>query len=119
MTLTIDGTNIVDYIALRGLKWQRADVDAAGATRNLNGLLIRKRVASKVRLDVTCRPLTTAEARTVLNLIQPEFVTVTYEDPRDGLVTRTMYSNNNPASFLLKKGNSALWDGITFPLIER
>ena len=120
MRVSIDGTDITKYIAFGGLKWQRADVDAADSGRTLDGVMHRGRVATKVRIDVTCRPLTSVEASTVLNLIQPEYVSVQYYDPRDGLVTRKMYSNNNPASYLIKRHNEArsLWGGITFPLIE-
>lgn len=108
------------YIAHRGVKWQRSDLDAPGSGRGLDGKLMRSRVASKIRLDVTCRPLNTAEASKVLTAIMPQWVTVTYTDPQAGQeVTKTMYSNNNPASYLLKKGATEYWDGITFPLIEQ
>ncbi len=120
MTLTIGGVDITPYIAFKGLKWQRADVDSAQATRTLDGSLQRARVATKIRLDITCRPLTASEASIVLNAILPEWVTVTYDDPMSGTRTGiTMYSNNNPASFLMSKGNKEYWDGITFPLIEK
>ena len=80
----------------------------------------RGRVAMKVRLDVTCRPLTSAEAMIVLRAIEPEYVTVQYMDPADGSVTRTMYSNNIPAiCATVYDDGSALWTGLTFPLIER
>jgi hypothetical protein len=37
-----------------------------------------------------------------------------------GTVTKTMYSNNNPASFLMRKPDGTeWWSGISFPLIER
>ena len=80
----------------------------------------RGRVATKVRLDVTCRPLTSAEASVVLRAILPEYVTVRYIDPQDGSVTRTMYSNNIPTlcSQVYSDG-TCLWTGLTFPLIER
>lgn len=120
MTLTIDGVDMTPYIASRGIKWQRSDLDAPGSGRGLDGKLMRSRVASKIRLDVTCRPLNTAEASKVLTAIMPQWVTVTYTDPQAGQeVTKTMYSNNNPASYLLKKGATEYWDGITFPLIEQ
>ena len=36
------------------------------------------------------------------------------------LVTKTMYSNNNPATYLLNtRAGLKYWTGITFPLIER
>lgn len=121
MTLTIDGVDMTPYIASRGIKWQRSDLDAHGPGRGLDGKLMRSRVASKIRLDITCIPLTADRASVVLTAIMPEWVTVTYTDPQVGKdVTKTMYSNNNPASYLMKKPNGKeCWDGITFPLIER
>ncbi len=80
----------------------------------------RGRVAVKVRLDVTCRPLTSAEASVVLNAIAPEFVTVRYDDPMQGSVSKTMYSNNIPAlCATVYENGSARWEGLSFPLIER
>lgn len=119
MTFTIDGVDMVPFIAYQGLKWQRSDVEAPDAGRTLDGLMHRGRVATKIRLDVTCRPLTADEASTVLNAILPEFVSVSYSDPMSGVVSKTMYSNNNPASFLIQHENGTeWWSGITFPLIE-
>ena len=115
MVLKIDGTDIVPYIAYGGVKWQRSDVDGEGAGRMLDGTLERNRMATKIRLDVTCRPLKSAEASIVLSAIMPEWVSVTYFT-----VTKTMYANNNPASYLIKHPDGTeWWSGITFPLIEK
>ena len=108
MTFTIDGVNLLPYLAENGLKWQRNDVEAADAGR------------TKIRLDVTCRSLTQAEAAIVLNAIRPMYVSVTYQDPQDGNVTKTMYANNNPATIAaVYENGTVLWSGITFPLVER
>lgn len=119
MVFTINGTDIVPYIAQGGIKWQRNDIESPGAGRTMDGLLHRARVSSKVRLDISCRPLLASELQTVLNLIGTLTVTVIYDDPMYGRVTKTMYSNNNPASYLFidEKGDET-WTGITFPLIE-
>ena len=120
MTLTIGGVNIVPYIAQGGLKWQRNDIETSSAGRTMDGTMYRGRVATKIRMDITCRPLTATELSTVLNAIYPEYVTVVYSDPMSGSVSKTMYSNNNPASFLLiQPDGTELWTGVTFPLIER
>ena len=121
MTLTIDNVDISNYVAYQGLKWQRSDIDSSDAGRTMDGVMHRGRVTTKIRLDVTCRPMTAAEASVVLNAVLPEYVTVTYMDPMAGTtVTKTMYSNNNPATFALKKPDGTeLWSGITFPLIEQ
>lgn len=119
--LNINGVDITPYIAFRGVQWQRSDIDSSTAGRSLDGTLVRSRVATKIRLDVACRPLKTSEASIVLTAIMPEWVTVTYTDPQLGTeTTKIMYSNNNPASFLMKQASGLeFWDGITFPLIEK
>jgi hypothetical protein len=119
--IKIDGTDITGLIAYKGVQWSRNDIDGPNAGRTLSGLMIRDRVATKIRLDITCRQLTLSEVRMLLNLLMPEFVSVTYDDPMDGVVTRTMYANNNKANFLMSKDDDTeeLWDGITFPLVER
>jgi hypothetical protein len=127
MTLTIypvgestDGVDLTTYIAYKGIKWQRADVDGEDAGRTLDGLLHRDRRAIKIRLDVTCRPLTATESATVLAAIEPEWVDVVYDDPRLGENTRkTVYSNNIPASYEFEKDGVDYWGGIAFPLIEK
>ena len=121
MTVKIGGVDIAPYIAFQGFKWQRNDVESSDAGRTLDGSMQRNRVATKVRLDITCRPLLGPEAATVLTAIMPVFVTVQYYDPQLGAVTtKTMYSNNNPASFLIKRKNGQeYWAGITFPLSEK
>lgn len=121
MVLKINGTDITPYIAFQGVKWTREDVDGEGAGRTLDGNLRRDRVATKIRLDITCRPLTTTEASIVLSAIMPEWVSVEYTDPQiGGIVTKTMYANNNPASYcILRNDGTEYWNGITFPLIEQ
>lgn len=120
MVFTVDGVDMLPYIAENGLKWQRNDIDSADAGRAMNAFMYRGRVAVKIRLDITCRSLYTNEARTVLNAIFPEYVTVTYDDPLFGERTVQMYSNNVPATeATIYPDGEALWNDITFPLIER
>ena len=121
MFIEVNNVNILPYVAYKdGIKWQRSDLDSPDAGRTMDGKMQRGRVASKIRLDITCRPLRSTEAAIVLNAIFPEYVTVRYLDPQYGEVTKTMYSNNNPAThMLLQEDGTEWWSGITFPLIER
>lgn len=120
MQVKINNVDITEYIAFGGLKWSRNDVESPDAGRTLDGVMHRGRVATKIRLDITCHPLLASELSTVLNLIQPEYVSVTYEDPMYGLRANVqMYSNNNPASYCIKRPDGReYWSEITFPLIE-
>ena len=133
--IKINGTDITPYIAHQGVKWSRNDIDGPAAGRSISGRMIRDRVATKIRLDITCRPLKNDELRILLNLLLPEFVTVTYDDPMYGVVSKTMYANNNPATFLFKRefippdswyichdsppDPFEYWTNVTFPLVER
>ena len=120
MVFKIDGVDMLPYIAHQGIKWQRNDLDSSTAGRTLDGVLHRGRIATKIRLDITCRPLKSTEASVVLNAIYPEFVQVEYTDPMYGVVTKTMYANNNPAThMLLQEDGVEWWNGITFPLVEK
>lgn len=118
MTFKIDGTDITPYIAYNGLKWSRNDVDGPNAGRSLDGVMHRDYISTKVRWDVTCIPLTSSQLSTILALIAPQSVTLEYTDPVTGTdVTGTFYSNNFPAT-MVTSGNSGLWTGLDFPLIE-
>lgn len=121
MTFQINGVDMTPYVAYGGFKWQRNDIDGQDAGRDLTGRLRRNRVATKIRLDITCRLLTSEEAKIVLSEIMSEFVTVRYYDPAEGaVVERVMYANNNPATFQIRKPDGTVWwSGITFPLIEQ
>lgn len=120
MTFSIGGTDITPYIAFGGLKWSRNDVDGPNAGRMQNGEMERDRVATKYRWDVTCRPLTAAEQATILALIEPEYINLTYLDPKDNTVkTARYYSNNFPSTYMIRRSNGEeWWNGLTFPLIE-
>ena len=107
------------YIAFQGVKRGRNDVDGPEAGRTLDGTMHRARVATKMRYDITCRPLKTAELNTIETLIMPEYISVRIQDPYYGTVTKTMYSNNTSAGFCIRKKNGTeWWNGVTFPLIE-
>ena len=111
--------DISDFIAFGGIKRDRNDVDSPDAGRTLDAKMHRARVATKIRYDITCRPLKTADLNLIETLIMPEYISVRIQDPYYGTVTKTMYSNNTSAAFLIRKRDGTeWWTGITFPLIE-
>lgn len=121
MTFAINGRDITPYIALGGLKWQRADVDGQNAGRTLDGTMIRDRRATKIRWDVTCKPLTGSQLSTILSLIQPEFVTLTYTNPvTNSISSGQFYANNFPVQIShITKNGVEYWTGLTFPLVQK
>ena len=121
MVFTIGGVDITPYIAHGGIKWSRNDVDGANAGRMQNGEMQRDRIATKYRWDITCRPLTAAEQATILQLIQPEYISVTYTDPlTNTTATGVYYSNNFPSTYLIQSPNGKeYWSGLAFPVIQK
>lgn len=122
MVFKIGGVDITPYMHFKGLKYATFDLDSEETTRTLDGTLRRSRVATKVRWDVPCKPLRTSELETLMALLKPEWVTLEASDPVFGLRTGTFYSNNNSISMSITSkisDDEELWDGLTFPLIER
>lgn len=122
MVFEIDGTDITPYIHFEGLKYTTFDLDSEETTRTLNGNLRRSRIATKVRWDVPCKRLRTKEVETLMQLLKPEWVQLRASDPVFGLRVGTFYSNNNSISMKITSKTSEedeLWEGLTFPLIER
>lgn len=121
MVFEIDGVDITPYIAFSGLKFTASDLDSEEAGRTLDGNLRRSRVATKVRWDVPCKPLRTSEVVRLFQLLKPEWVTLRASDPMFGLRSAQFYSNNNSISMKVtsKVEEEELWEGLTFPLIER
>jgi len=111
--------DITPQIALGGVTWKRNDIDGPNAGRTITGVMERDRVATKIRLDVTCILLDEDTLKNILQLIYPEYIYVRYDDPQRGQRTVWMYSNNNPAtiSHYDTQGN-LVWKEVTFPLIE-
>ena len=124
MTLAIADShgNMIDItacVAENGIKWHRNDIDGPNAGRNIDGTMERDRVATKIRMDVTCVFLTYDELKQVFGLIYPEYIQVYYNDPLWGTRTVWMYSNNHPATFSHYDTHGVeLWKEVTFPLIE-
>lgn len=116
----INGVDITRLIKFQGLKWGRNDVDGPNAGRNMAGEMIRDRVATKIRLDVTCKPMVAKDHTMLMKLLMPEFVTVMYNDPVYGYTTKIMYANNNNSEYCIRKPNGTeYWYNVTFPLIEK
>ena len=114
----VNGTDYTSYLARDGLAWSRNDLDAAGSGRDKQGTMRRRRVATKVKLGITCRTLSQAEVQALNAAISGETVSVTYLDPRSGAETRTFYGSEVSAGVCECNDSQTLWRGVTFNLIE-
>ena len=117
MILKIDGVDIMPFIAQKGIKWQRRDINGQNATQTMDGITHRGRITTKRDLHITCMPLPTEKTVIVLNAIEPEYVEVETIDPMFGHVYKTMFVETVPAVYM--DTETDLWEGIVFLLKER
>lgn len=120
-SLKINGAEIAGFIKVDGFEWQRNDVDGSGAGRAVTGKAIRDLIATKIRLDCTCRELTSAERTTLEGLLfAAEFLTVTCDDAIFRGSSRTMYCSAMSSGFSRRKQNGTeYWKAAKFSLVEQ
>lgn len=117
--IRLNNTEITNLIAEDGVKWSLNVIDGPNAGRSMSGRMILDYVASKVRLDITCRGLNQTEINSLLGLLGNRVLSVSYKDPMYGLVTKEMYTNNYSGILnMMYNGNVETWGDFTFPLIE-
>lgn len=102
-----------------GIRWSRNDLDADATGRNLNGVMMRKRVAVKRKLSVTCLRMNTQTMTELNKALYPQFISVTFLDPIDGVTTRTFYGSTVEAATQTVIDGETYWEGTAFSLIER
>ena len=96
--------------------------DLDGETnRNANGDMIRDRIAVKRKLNLEWQPLSQSEISTLLAAVSSVFFTVTFPDPQQGIVTKTMYVGDRtaPAYVYDTKTKQVKWSGLKMNFIEK
>lgn len=122
MTFTINGVNIVPYIAENGIKWSWNGIDSSNAGRDMSGTMHRGLVTQKARCDVSCYWMPKSAARTIHQAIMPEYVTVVTDTVPwvNGVTSMRMYSNNVSQTLETEyTDGTQLYNDLEFPLIER
>lgn len=102
------------------------DIDASTTTRSANGTLLRDRVAggasAKRKLELEWPPMETADMKTVLQGISPEFFWVEYLDPYEGKARiAQFYAGDRKAPMYNSNlhGRGPLWESLTVNIVEK
>lgn len=117
-SVTIGSLNITSWIADSGFKWERNDIDAPDSGRDMNGTMRRKIIASKDKMQITCRSITSTQLTQLFNALTNTTVSVTYTVPGGSSRTSTFYNSKKSAGVVQDIGNAILYDGVSFDLIE-
>lgn len=121
MGLAVFKINNVDYsdcVKRGGCDWTRYDLDKDGSGRSLDGYMHRHRLAQKRKLRYECHRLTDARAQQLAAALDPETVSITYNDMKLGVTTKTFYGTELNGGVWGALNSVLYWDGIDFDLTE-
>ena len=112
---SVDGTVVPPPSSYQ---WELEDISASNAGRTEDGYMHKRKIRQAVRLSLAWNNLTTAEAVTVLNAFNPEYLQISYLDPMKGnFVQSEFYVGNRSAP--LQNAVTGRWTNISFNVIER
>lgn len=113
--LVINGVNVVTP---KSMSVSISDIDG-DTGRNANGTIVRDRVAIKRKIELEWGMLTQAEISQLLNAVSSVFFNVTFIDPQQGQVTKTMYVGDRSAPVFSFNEKFKPWSGLKMNLIEQ
>ena len=122
MTLTINGTDFVPYLAAQGLEqsWKARESKQSGLV-TADGTEHVHILTQKRQLKVKLMALTAAQAAAVSAALAPGVFSVQYEDIADvsGTASKRMVCRTLPAGYLSRDGDGVdWWRGVSFTLEE-
>jgi len=112
-------TDVTNYIKKGGVTWSFPSVDADGAGRSLDGIMHRKQIAIKNKLEFECVPLTSTQLQSLRTLLANEWLSASITTNAE-TVTFKGYRGATMSTAILKSYNNAdLWGEFKFSLIEQ
>lgn len=117
-SVTIGSLDITGWIANNGFKWERNDIDAPDSGRDAGGVMHRRIIARKDKMQIECRSLTSSQLTQLFNALSATTMNVTYMVPGDVSRTATFYNSKKSAGVVQDLGNTIIYSGVNFDLIE-
>ena len=111
----------VDGVAIKCpsyFKWKLQDLSSKDSGRTQEGQMDKMRIGQIVGIELKWRNVTTEEASSILRAFNPEYITVCYLDPKEGLY-RTVEFYVGDRSAPLYNCETGLWSEVSFNLVER
>ena len=123
-SFTVSDNEISHLVALGGYKWTSSDLHSEDSGRTLDGTMHVYVIASKETLDISCVPMSEADASMLLQLLKGHAGTeqsfpVTYESPEaGGIRTANFYCSERNCEFMQACRGVKWWENIKFKLVE-
>lgn len=102
------------------LKWKKSDVSGKDAGRTDDIIMHKNKLGEKRTLSLGWINLSKQEIHDILAAFDPEYVEVTYWDPKDGAdCTRTFYTGDMEANVKWWAKGRERYSTLSFDIIER
>lgn len=112
---------LTPYIKYQGFEGSRNDVDGSNAGRVIdNAEMVRDRLATKYKFNITTIPVTNAVATDIEELLMPEFfyVRTDYYSPGTQKVY-TCYSNNVTKAHVIHRDSGEDYVKVSAPIVQK
>jgi hypothetical protein len=98
--------------------WKQEDVSASDAGRTEDTVMHKKRIGKIIGIELAWNNIPTEQASKILQAFDPEYINITYLDPKAGkYVTKQFYVGDRSAP--LYNAKLGLWSNVSFNVIER
>lgn len=99
-------------------KWGLYDVSSPDSGRTEDTAMQKMRLGQCVKIELQWNAIKTAVASDILNAFNPEYISVTYLDPKAGdYVTSEFYVGDRSAP--MYNCLLGVWENVSFNIIER
>ncbi len=117
--IALDG-NTLPEPAHGGAVFSVQDIDSAETGRNQSGEMMRDRVATKIKWQLTFPPLNRVLCANLLNALSGVTFNFTYPDPflTSGTTTKTCYVGDRTTPIYSTASGMPMWENISFSIIE-
>ena len=115
----LDGTTLPE-IAHNGATFSIQDIDSSNSGRNAQGKMLRDRVATKIKWQLSFPPMNQSKFSALLSAVSGVSFSFTYPDPESstGVTTKTCYVGVRTAPIYSMINGEVLWQNVSFGIIE-
>lgn len=110
--------DITSLVKKNGVTWSFPSVDADGAGRSLDGIMHRKQIAIKNKIEFELAPLTSLQLVTLKRLLENEWLQARITDVAEVVTFKCYRGATMSTAILVSHNNQDVWDGISFSIIE-
>lgn len=117
--IALNGVNLPEP-AHGGAVFSVQDIDSSETGRNQNGLMMRERVATKIKWQFTFPPLSREMCSALLNAISGVTFELGYPDPYlpSGMSFKMCYVGDRTTPIYSTASGMPMWENISFSVVE-